>query len=145
MTEEEKKEFLIEFGHRVKELRTALSMSQDELAKKCGYTSRSTINKIELGINNIPQSKIKVIAEALKVSPCNLLKIEKELPVTSKQSLHVTLESQIEQQYGASTLDCITLYAQLDEGDQGEIRGTMKQMLKADKYIAKKSESKQAI
>ena len=29
----------------------------------------------------------------------------------------------------------LVLYMRLDEGDQGEIRGMMKEMLKADKYL----------
>ena len=33
-------------------------MSQEELATKLGYKSRSTINKIEMGKNDITQSKI---------------------------------------------------------------------------------------
>ena len=32
---------------RIKERRESLGMSQEELAKKLGYKSRSTINKIE--------------------------------------------------------------------------------------------------
>ena len=34
---------------RIRRLRQENNMSQDELAKKTGYTSRSTINKIEAG------------------------------------------------------------------------------------------------
>jgi len=44
-------------------------MSQDELAKKLGYKSRSSMNKIEKCENDIPQSKIVAFAEALNTSP----------------------------------------------------------------------------
>ena len=54
------------FGKRVKEQRIELGMSQDELAKKLGYRSRSSIAKIEQGKNDIPQGKIKSFANALK-------------------------------------------------------------------------------
>lgn len=40
----------------------------------------------------------------------------------------------IEQQYGEKTHSAFSMYVQLDQEDQGEIRGEMKQMLKADKY-----------
>lgn len=73
MDEQERTQYLIEIGSRIKALRTERDMSQDELAKRCGYTSRSTINKIELGINDVPQSKIKAIAEALGVRVGDIL------------------------------------------------------------------------
>jgi hypothetical protein len=38
----------------------------------------------------------------------------------------------------------LTAYHRLDEGDQGEIRGEMKQMLKAPKYQTPKKESRNA-
>lgn len=56
-------------GDRIRSLREALGMSQDELARKLGYQSRSSINKIESDARNLTQSKIKAIADALGVSP----------------------------------------------------------------------------
>ena len=44
-------------------------MSQDELAKKIGYKTRSSVNKVEQGLIDIPQSKIKMFADALGVTP----------------------------------------------------------------------------
>lgn len=44
-------------------------MSQEELAKKLGYKSRSSINKIEIGAQNLRQSKIWEIASALETTP----------------------------------------------------------------------------
>ncbi len=38
-----------ELGYRIRLRRLAIGMSQEELAKKTGYNSRSSINKIELG------------------------------------------------------------------------------------------------
>ena len=48
-------------------------LTQEELAAKMGYKSKSSINKIELGINDIPQSKIKQFAEVLEVTPAELM------------------------------------------------------------------------
>lgn len=53
----------------IKNRRTELGMSQEELAEKMGYTSRSTIAKIEAGKNDIPQSKIQAFAKALDTTP----------------------------------------------------------------------------
>lgn len=59
-------------GQRIKEKRIELGLSQDELAKKCGYKSRSSINKIELA-RDLPLRKIEVMAKALGVSPGYLM------------------------------------------------------------------------
>ena len=56
-------------GERIKELREAKGMTQEELALACGYMSRSTINKIEKEKNETRLSTIKKIAKALDVDP----------------------------------------------------------------------------
>ena len=56
----------MKIGDRIKARREFLKMTQEELALKMGYKSRSTINKIELGINDIAQSKISDFAKILK-------------------------------------------------------------------------------
>ena len=53
--------------------RKELGITQEELAFKMGYKSKSTINKIELGINDIPQSKVVKFAEILGVSVARLM------------------------------------------------------------------------
>lgn len=52
-------------GERIKLRREELQMTQEELAQKLGYKSRSSINKIELGGNELTQRKIMDIAHAL--------------------------------------------------------------------------------
>lgn len=56
-------------GDRIKQRRMELGMSQEELAHKLGYKSRSSVNKIELGGQNLTQKKIKKIADALDTTP----------------------------------------------------------------------------
>lgn len=58
---------------RIKERREALGLSQDELAMRLNYKSRSTIAKIESGANDIPQSKIKAFADALNTTTSYLM------------------------------------------------------------------------
>ena len=60
-------------GQRIKQRREELGLTQDELAKQLGYQSRSSINKIELGHQNLTQSKIKAFASALGVTPTFLM------------------------------------------------------------------------
>lgn len=57
----------------IRNRRIELGMSQEELAQKMGYTSRSTIAKIESGKNDIPQSKIQAFAAALNTTPGRLM------------------------------------------------------------------------
>lgn len=57
-----------EFGKRVKMRREEIGMSQDELAHKLGYAGKSFISKVESGINEIPQSKVPLLAEVLRTS-----------------------------------------------------------------------------
>ena len=56
-------------GKKVKARREQLGLTQQELAKKLGYKSKSTINKIELDINDVSQSKLIKLADALGVDP----------------------------------------------------------------------------
>lgn len=56
-------------GERIKERREALGMTQQELADRLGYKSRSTINKIEMNGRNLKQSKIKAFADVLQTTP----------------------------------------------------------------------------
>lgn len=146
MNDQERTQYLIEIGNRIKQLRIERDMSQDELAKRCGYTSRSTINKIELGINDVPQSKIKSIAQALGVSVSEILCWDEMDENHDTKHIQfelekVELEELISKHYGDSTREAVALYSQLDSDDKGEIRGEMKQMLKADKYSVKKESS----
>lgn len=52
-------------GERIRERRIELGWTQEELAKKMGYKSKSTINKIEMGINDLTQSKIRKFAKVM--------------------------------------------------------------------------------
>lgn len=60
-------------GERIKKRREELGLTQEELAQKLGYASRSSINKIELNERNLKQSKIKAIADALNTTPSYIM------------------------------------------------------------------------
>lgn len=55
-------------GENIKQARMKAQISQDELAKRLGYKSRSTIAKIESGENDLTQKKVAAFAKALNVS-----------------------------------------------------------------------------
>lgn len=54
-------------GELIKEKRVELNLSQDELATKLGYSSRSSINKIELGLQDVPKSKAEAFSRVLGI------------------------------------------------------------------------------
>ena len=70
-------------GENILRMRKKLEWTQEELALKMGYKSKSTINKIELGINDIPQSKIVKFAEVLGTTPAHLMGWEEEQSETT--------------------------------------------------------------
>lgn len=69
---------MTDVGKRIRAAREAAGLTQEELARKVGYTSKSTINKIELGINDLRQPKVKAFAAALGVTPAYLMGWEDE-------------------------------------------------------------------
>jgi transcriptional regulator with XRE-family HTH domain len=65
--------FLIGIGYKVRELRIAKGLSQMELAFKCDDKDYSQINRVELGKVNFSVSYLTLIANALGVTPKDLL------------------------------------------------------------------------
>lgn len=57
----------------IKACRKAAKMTQEELARRTGYTDRSSIARIEKGEIDLPQSKILQFAEALGTTPSHLM------------------------------------------------------------------------
>ena len=70
-----------------------MGMTQEELAQRMGYKSRSTIAKIEAGENDITQSKIAKFASILNTTPACLMGWEeaknKPTELTPKEEKHI--------------------------------------------------------
>ena len=62
-----------DIGKNIARRRTELGLTQEELAFLMGYKSKTSINKIEKGINDIPQTKIVKFAEVLRTTPAYLM------------------------------------------------------------------------
>ncbi len=62
-----------DLGQRIRQRRIELGLTQDELAKRVGYSSRSSVNKIEIGKNLLTQPKIIIFAKALQTTPSYLM------------------------------------------------------------------------
>ncbi len=68
---------------KIKFLRESLGLSQQELAEKVGFKTASAVNKIELGLRDINQTKILAFAKALGTTPGYLLSDEAEVDFLS--------------------------------------------------------------
>jgi DNA-binding helix-turn-helix protein len=60
-------------GDRIKERRIQIDMTQDELAERLHYSSKSSISRIELNKQNLTQDKIVEIADVLRTTPSYLM------------------------------------------------------------------------
>ena len=78
-------------GERIAARRKQLNMTQDELARKLGYKSRSSINKIEMEWSNVPLSKLEKVGKALGCSASYLMGWE-ELSEPEDPAAYLTKE-----------------------------------------------------
>lgn len=65
-------------GEKVKLKREELNLSQEELAEKMNYKSKTSIHKIEVGITDLPLSKVKELAAVLQTTPAYLMGWEED-------------------------------------------------------------------
>lgn len=79
-------------GERIRQLREDRKMSQDELAQRCGYKSRSSINKIELS-RKLPADKIEILAKALGTTPGYIMGWEEPAPSASAMDIAKAFEA----------------------------------------------------
>lgn len=131
--------------------REELGMSQEELAKKLNYKSRSSINKIELGVNDLPQSKIAEFAIALDTTVAELMGWENGQATTDqldeweekynpngRLAKETQLCESLENQYGKTTLELVNNFQKLDKVDQVKIIERVDVLLEDEKYSIKK-------
>ena len=64
---------MLQLYANIKACRKAAKMTQEELARRTGYTDRSSIARIEKGEIDLSQSKIVQFAEALDTTPSRLM------------------------------------------------------------------------
>ncbi len=118
-------------GERIKQKRIEMNLSQDELAKKVGYKSRSSIQKIE-SARNLPITKVAKMALALECSPGYLMGWEDEQIENSPHfvsdkdnAFQERLESYNQNQV-LKALDFIDSFSHLDPDTQAAIEILLK-------------------
>ena len=116
----------------IKEYRKDHQLSQRQFAIKCNV-SNVHISMLENNMNprtgkpltpTLPM--LKKIADGMNITLDELL--------SKTEDFLVDLSPALQSDLTPDEIIVIELFRKLDAGDQGEIRGTMKQMLKADKY-----------
>lgn len=99
---------LKKIGERIKQARLNVGLSQEKLAFKVGFASRSSVSKIEKGERDIPRLKLIEIAKALNVSISQLLDTLEVIPITSVDShMHYFLNASISAGYPL-TIDSVS-------------------------------------
>lgn len=94
-------------GENIRRARVAMGWSQDELAQRLGYKSRSSINKIETGINDIPQSKVGDFVRVLGVSHAYLLGlVDEETQVKSDIIARIALRLRTDEAF-RKAVECL--------------------------------------
>lgn len=109
-------------GERIRDRRIELGMSQDELAEKMGYKSRSTIAKIEKGVNDVVQANIVKFAEVLNTSVAHLMGWE-EMKKKNDTMTDIVIRMRTDSEF-------LSLVETLNNLDEDKILG-VKQMLVA--------------
>lgn len=122
----------MDIGARIKMRREELNMSQDELAKRVGYKSRSSINKIESDGRGLPQKKIVSFANALDTTPAYLMGWEAD-------SFHrLSLDAFYSSEDGHKL---ISSYLSLNELGKQNLLDHCDLLLSSEKYRVEKSPS----
>ncbi len=109
----------MEVGERIRYLRNKLGITQDELAQKVGYKSRSSINKIEMGIRDITQSAIVAFSKALNVTPAYLMgwedeNVESNIEILPNSKVHmIPVFETVSAGFGTYADNCIVDYMPL--------------------------------
>ena len=116
-------------GQNIAAARKRAGMTQEELASRVGYKTKSAINKIELGIRDLPQKKIAAFADALGVTPGHLMGWDQQ-PAEELQDLGALAAEVI---MDPAALEVMRKFMAMDETDRQAVRDFMA-LSDADRY-----------
>ena len=83
-------------GEKIKEIRINEGLSQEAFAKELGYTSKSTINKIEKGINEISYDKLMLLIDKYNLTLDQIFENNSNhiiLPKTNISNLYISFSA----------------------------------------------------
>lgn len=109
---------MLKLYENIRASRKAAKMTQEELARRTGYTDRSSIARIEKGEIDLSQSKIVQFAEALGTTPSRLMGWD-EKPAEELQDMGALAAQLLLDQ---DALEMAREYMQLSEADRYAVR-----------------------
>lgn len=130
-------------GEKIKMLREQREWSQEQLAIRMGYKSRSTINKIELNINELTQSRIFAFANIFGISPSELLddeplnmdEIKERWDDHAEQiSKEVSLLDSIKDMYGEDAVTMLQAFMELNASGKAKAIENIQDLTDVPKY-----------
>ena len=107
---------MVNVGQNIARARKEAGLTQEELATKVGYKGKSSINKIELGLRDLPQKKIAAFADALGTTPGHLMGWDTPGPAKEQGALAAQVLKSPE------LLSMVRGYLSLSESDQYAVR-----------------------
>lgn len=108
-----------------------LNLTQELCEKYDVKFNKSDISQYVSGKTEPNQDKLFILSEALNVNVAWLMGFDVPMKKSNSTSSH---NNTLTSEYSSSTLEMIKMYEELDIEDRAEIRGTIKGMLKAEKY-----------
>lgn len=106
-------------------------MTQQELAERVGLKTASAINKIEMGLRELKQSSLSIFAEALDVTPAELLDDMEVLPIIDKL-FNIPIYESVSAGFGALASESIVDYTPLPFRSASEAKETLCIRVKGD-------------
>ena len=108
----------LNIGKNILSARKRLGITQEELAARVGYKTKSAINKIELGVRDLPQKKIAAFAEALDMTPGQLMGWD-EKPAEDLQAMGALAAEVI---MDPDAMEMAADYMSLSQSDRATVR-----------------------
>ncbi len=109
---------MVNVGKNIAAARKRAGITQEELASRVGYKTKSAINKIELGIRDLPQKKIAAFADALGVTPGHLMGWD-EKPAEELQDMGALAAQLV---MDLDSMEMMRKYLSLGESDRHTVR-----------------------
>lgn len=134
-------------GQIIRQLREERGLTQEQLASMMGYSHKSSINKIEMGKADLPQSKLVEFAKVFGVSPCDLLGYEPPTATEEQKKIwdeqfnfnqqlknEVTLIEHIQKFYGKDAVKILQLFNALNKTGKKKALENIEDLTTVPKY-----------